>query len=197
MYHTNKIIIVEGKYDKIKLSNLVDANIIVCDGFHIYKNDQLKQMMLKLAQKQGAVLLLDSDVAGFQIRSYLRNYLSGCEVIDVFIPDIYGKEKRKIKPSKEGKLGVEGVPADVLVHCMAVAGVFEDLIPPEDPITKLDMFNFGLIGREDSTALRKELISHFSLPENLPPKSLLKVLNQISSRGEVEKITGLLLTKMR
>jgi len=188
LYTTNKIIIVEGKYDKIKLSNLIDANIIVCDGFHIYKNEDQKQMIKTLAQKHGVVLLLDSDVAGFQIRSYLRNYLTGCDVIDVYIPDIYGKERRKIRPSKEGKLGVEGVPSGVLIHCMQQAGVFEEPITSVDPITKLDMYNFGLIGKEDSASRRVRLLQHFNLPENLPPKSLIKVLNQITSREEVEKI---------
>ena len=196
MYDCNRIIIVEGKYDKIKLSSVVNANILICDGFQIYKNNEMKEMMLALAQKQGAVLLLDSDVAGFQIRSYLRNFLKDCDVIDVFIPDIYGKEKRKVKASKEGKLGVEGVPVQVLVHCLKSAGVFDDLDVNTDPITKLDMYNLGLIGKDHSNALRSELLKVYNLPRNLPPKSLLKVLNQISSRVELEENVQTLLTKM-
>ncbi len=196
MYNCSRIIIVEGKYDKIKLSSLVDANILVCDGFQIYKNEEMKTMMHTLAKKQGAVLLLDSDVAGFQIRSYLRNFLKDCDVIDAFIPDIYGKEKRKIKASKEGKLGVEGVPAQVLIHCLKSAGVFEELEVNADPITRLDMYNLGLIGKEDSNALRAALLKVYNLPQNLPPKSLLKVLNQISGREELQENVQNLLTKM-
>ena len=196
MYTCNRIIIVEGKYDKIKLSSVVNANILICDGFQIYKNEEMRAMMHTLAKKQGAVLLLDSDVAGFQIRSYLRNFLKDCDVIDVFIPDIYGKEKRKIKASKEGKLGVEGVPVQVLIHCMKSAGVFEELDANIDPITKLDMYNLGLIGKEHSNALRAELLKVYNLPQNLPPKSLLKVLNQISGREELQENVQNLLTKM-
>lgn len=186
MYSCDKIIIVEGKYDKSKLSTLVNANILICDGFRIFTDVARRQMMLSLAQAKGAVLLLDSDVAGFKIRSYLRNFLKDCQIIDVFIPDIYGKEKRKVKPSKEGKLGVEGVPSSVLIACLKSAGVFGEIKESSDPISKLDLYNLGLIGGEKSVQARAKLLKLYNLPENMPPKSLLRILNQISSLQELK-----------
>ena len=115
MIHTDRAIVVEGKYDKIKLGGLIDGVILCTGGFRIYKDKEMQQMLRALAKKQGLAVLTDSDAAGFQIRSFLRSICGKENIVDVYIPDLYGKEKRKQHPSREGKLGVEGIPEAVLL----------------------------------------------------------------------------------
>ena len=121
MIHTDRAIVVEGKYDKIKLSGIIDGVIICTDGFRIYKDKEMQSLLRTLAKRQGLAVLTDSDVAGFRIRSFLRNICGKQNIVDVYIPDLYGKEKRKAHPSKEGKLGVEGVPEEVLLRALTEA----------------------------------------------------------------------------
>lgn len=123
MIHTDRAIVVEGKYDKIKLSSMVDGVIICTGGFRVYKDKEMQAMLRALAKKQGLAVLTDSDTAGFKIRGFLRSICGKENIVDVYVPDLYGKEKRKDHPSKEGKLGVEGVPEEVLQKAFADAGI--------------------------------------------------------------------------
>ena len=125
MIHLNQTVVVEGKYDKIKLQSVLDANIIETGGFQLFQDQEKTALLRRLAQRDGIIVLTDSDVAGFQIRNYIKNIVGDTgTVIHVYIPDIYGKERRKEKPSKEGKLGVEGIPTEVLMEAFEKAGVF-------------------------------------------------------------------------
>ncbi|MBC3515515.1 DUF4093 domain-containing protein [Neobittarella massiliensis] len=195
MVACSRIIIVEGRYDKTKLSSLVQAQIIPCHGFGIYKDIQRRDFIKKMAAQYGAVILTDSDVAGFQLRSYLKNLLQGLDVLDCFIPDIYGKERRKARPGKEGKLGVEGVPAPILIQALRDCGALlpADVrapTPQGPPVTRLTLYNLGLYGSADSAALRQKLQKKLDLPENLSPKALTQVLARQFDSRQLEELVG-------
>ncbi|MBR2502939.1 MAG: toprim domain-containing protein, partial [Oscillospiraceae bacterium] len=119
----SQIIVVEGKYDAIKLDSFVDALIIPVNGFSVFKDDEKKQLLRQLGEKNGIILLTDSDSAGFKIRNYIQNICRKAEIINVYIPQIQGKESRKAAPSKEGTLGVEGINREILMQCFAQAGI--------------------------------------------------------------------------
>lgn len=125
MLRTDKVIVVEGKYDEIKLSSIIDAPIIKTDGFGIFKDREKQSLLQRLAKKRGLIILTDGDSAGFMIRNFLGNKIPEELITHVYIPDLYGKEKRKAKPSSEGKLGVEGVPKDVIISAFERAGITE------------------------------------------------------------------------
>lgn len=186
MIHTDRAIVVEGKYDKIKLSSMVDGVIICTRGFRVYKDKEMQAMLRALAKKQGLAVLTDSDTAGFKIRGFLRSICGKENIVDVYIPDLYGKEKRKDHPSKEGKLGVEGVPEEVLQKAFADAGIGAELVlQKKDPITKMDLFELGLSGRAESALRRKRLMKHLTLPEHLTTNALVTVLDALMSREEL------------
>lgn len=185
MLKIKQAVIVEGKYDKIRLSNLVDAVIIPTNGFELYKNKETAELIKMLSKKTGIIILTDSDSAGFQIRSRLRSITRGGEVINVYIPDIMGKERRKRSPSAEGKLGVEGVDDEILLEAFRKAGVFaEERTVPKDPITKADLMERGLVGGENSADKRAKLQSSLGLPVRLSANMLLEILNVMYSRKE-------------
>ena len=186
MIHTDRAIVVGGKYDKIKLSSMVDGVIICTGGFRVYKDKEMQTMLRALAKKQGLAVLTDSDTAGFKIRGFLRSICGKENIVDVYIPDLYGKEKRKDHPSKEGKLGVEGVPEEVLQKAFADAGIGAELVlQKKDPITKMDLFELGLSGRAESALRRKQLMKHLTLPEHLTTNALVTVLDALMSREEL------------
>ena len=186
MIHTDRAIVVEGKYDKIKLSSMVDGVIICTGGFRVYKDKEMQAMLRALAKKQGLAVLTDSDTAGFKIRGFLRSICGKENIVDVYIPDLYGKEKRKDHPSKEGKLGVEGVPEEVLQKAFADAGIGAELVlQKKDPITKMDLFELGLSGRAESALRRKQLMKHLTLLEHLTTNALVTVLDALMSREEL------------
>lgn len=185
MLKIKQAVIVEGKYDKIRLSNLVDAVIIPTNGFELYKNKETAELIKMLSKKTGIIILTDSDSAGFQIRSRLRSITRGGEVINVYIPDIMGKERRKRSPSAEGKLGVEGVDDEILLEAFRKAGVFaEERTAPKDPITKTDLMERGLVGGENSADKRAKLQRGLGLPVRLSANMLLEILNVMYSREE-------------
>ena len=185
MLKIKQAIIVEGKYDKIRLSNLVDAVIIPTNGFELYKNKETAELIKMLAKKTGIIILTDSDGAGFQIRSRLRNITRGGEVINVYIPDIPGKERRKRAPSAEGKLGVEGVDDEILLEAFRKAGVFaEEQTVRKDTITKADLMELGLVGGENSVDRRAKLQRSLGLPVRVSANMLLEILNVMYSREE-------------
>ena len=195
MIKIRQAVIVEGKYDKIKLSGIIDAPIIQTDGFGIFKNKELQKMIKTVAEKNGILILTDSDSAGFQIRSFIGSTVDNKYISHAYIPDIFGKEKRKAEPSKEGKLGVEGVPEKVIIEALEKAGVLcEKVEAPARPITKLDLFEGGFAGGENSASMRLKLLKYFGLPSRLSANSLVKVLNCMTTYDEyciaVEKIKG-------
>ena len=185
MIKIKQAIIVEGRYDKIKLSNLVDAVIIPTDGFAVFKDRETAELIKMLAQKTGIIILTDSDSAGFQIRARVREIARRGEVINVYIPDVEGKEKRKRKPSKQGLLGVEGIDDKTLLEAFERAGVFAEKVPaPTDPITKADLMELGLVGGNNSASLREKLQRRLGLPARLSANMLLEILNVMYSREE-------------
>lgn len=182
MIKIKQAIIVEGKYDKIKLSGIIDAPIIQTDGFGIFKDKELQCLIRNLAEKRGILVLTDSDSAGFRIRSFIGSTVDTKNIVHAYIPDIFGKESRKTEPSKEGKLGVEGVSEDIIMKALANAGVLcETAEEPERPITKLDLYELGFTGGQDSAKKRAALLKFYSFPARLSANALVKVLNSITT----------------
>lgn len=184
-------VIVEGKYDKITLENLIDALIIPTEGFGIFKNKEKCDMIRALAQKYGVIVMTDSDSAGNMIRAYIKKIVGNSRIINVYIPCLKGKEKRKTAYSKEGFLGVEGMSPEVLKAALERSGIKgREIAAKEKQITKTDMFEWGLSGGENSADLRKKLLKHLCLPENLSPNAMLDILNTLFTHGEfVEVVT--------
>ncbi|MBR5535418.1 MAG: DUF4093 domain-containing protein [Clostridia bacterium] len=185
MINIKEAIIVEGKYDKIKLQKICDALIITTDGFRIFKDRDKREFLKALAQRQGLLILTDSDRAGFVIRSHLKSFIPSEQIKNIYIPDIPGKEKRKDKPSKEGLLGVEGIDEEILTSLLRDADA--EFLKKTDPITKSDLYSLGLSGQEGSSILRKALIKELALPSRLSANSLLEILNSAYTREEFFK----------
>lgn len=184
-------IVVEGRYDKNTLSQVVDATILETAGFGVFKNSEKLSLLRRIAQKQGLIVLTDSDGAGFVIRNYLKGSIDPSLVKHAYIPDREGKERRKRTPGKEGKLGVEGMRPDVLLDVLRRAGAtfLDDGEPaPHAMLTKVDLFALGLTGRPDSAARRSALLKHLDLPEHLTPNALLDVLSALYTGDELETI---------
>ncbi|MBQ7688710.1 MAG: DUF4093 domain-containing protein [Clostridia bacterium] len=184
MFHTDRVIIVEGRYDKARLSALTDAMIVTTEGFRIFSDAEKQAFIKRLARERGLLILTDSDRAGFQIRAFIRKLASDADVINVYIPDVYGKEKRKASPSKEGKLGVEGIPNETLTDAIRRAGVFEERPgdPAREPITTADLYFAGLTGCENAADNRRRLLASLGLPARLAGASLLQTLNAFLTR---------------
>ncbi|HEX2937611.1 MAG TPA: DUF4093 domain-containing protein [Ruminiclostridium sp.] len=190
MLHIKETVIVEGKYDKIKLSSLIDAVIIETNGFSIFKDKEKLDLIRRLAEKSGVLIITDSDAAGFKIRHYLNGALPKDKVKHAYIPDILGKEPRKSAPSKEGKLGVEGIPPDAVIKSLERAGVlFEETDNHSEKrlVTKADLFEDGLTGGEDSVGKRKKLLSALNLPQRLSTNGLIDVINTVYSFEEYKE----------
>ena len=184
MFRIKEAIVVEGRYDKNTLSQLVDTVIFETSGFAIFRDDERLALLRRLAQARGLIVLTDSDGAGFVIRNYLKGAIDPALVKHAYIPDRYGKERRKRRPGKEGKLGVEGMPPQVLEQTLRQAGAtFLDEAgetpPPRRSITKADLYAAGLSGGEGSAQRRRELLKTLDLPEHLSPNALLVVLNAL------------------
>lgn len=172
-------VIVEGKYDIIKLSNLIDGLIIKTDGFGIFKDKEKQLLIKRLAKEKGIIVLTDSDSAGFMIRNFISSVVGKEKLINVYIPDVYGKEKRKAQGGKEGKLGVEGMSEQVLIEAFGKAGVLCEKSENTERrlITNIDLYEWGFSGKSDSKSKRKELLKKLCLPERMSTSSLVKVLN--------------------
>ena len=188
MRKIKEVIVVEGRYDKNSLLQVVDAVVLESEGFGIFNNRQKQKLLRSLAEKHGLIVLTDSDGAGFVIRNFIKGCVDPSRVKHAYIPDIPGKERRKSAPSREGKLGVEGMPPAVLLEALERAGAsFEDgegSYEKKDPITKLDLYRAGLSGGEGSRAARTALIQKLDLPEHLSADALLEILNMLMSRDE-------------
>ena len=180
MIRLRQAVVVEGRYDKAKLSSILDAVIIETGGFRIFKDKEKMAMLREIARRQGLIILTDSDTAGFRIRRYLSGSIPKEQLINAYIPDLYGKEKRKEKPSAEGKLGVEGVPAQVIRQALEQAGVLVDTAPdPVRRVTKTDFIEMGFSGGSNSSRLRELLKRRLKLPEHLSTNGLIDVLRCI------------------
>ena len=179
MIKINEAVIVEGKYDKIKLSAVLDTVIIETDGFAIFKDKEKQKLIRFLAEKRGIIIMTDSDSAGFKIRSFINGITKSENIKNVYMPDVYGKEKRKTEVSKEGKLGVEGMKTEVIMSALEKAGVLcaENSKTESREITRTDFFEDGISGRENSSEIRKALAKELELPERISASSLLKIIN--------------------
>ena len=188
MPEVREVIVVEGRYDKNALSQVVDAVILETSGFGVFHDAQKRKLLQSLAEKRGLIVLTDSDGAGFVIRNYIRSCVDPAFVKHAYIPDVYGKERRKKQPSKEGKLGVEGMRPQVLLEALRRAGatfIGEDAAAERpERITKTDLFRAGLSGGEGSREKRLALLHALDLPEHLTANALLDVLNAMMSRDE-------------
>lgn len=182
-----EVIVVEGKYDLNTLKQVLDAVIITTEGFGIFHQKEKLDLIARLAKVRGVVILTDSDGAGFVIRNHLKGCLEPSLVKHAYIPDVAGKERRKSRPSKEGKLGVEGMSPEVLLTALRRAGATLDDVSeaPRGEITKADLFALGLSGKPDSAQRRAELKRRLELPENLSPNALLDVLNVLTTKEEL------------
>lgn len=181
-----EVIVVEGRYDRNMLLQVVDATVVETGGFSVFNDREKLAFLRKLAQKRGLILLTDSDGAGFVIRNYLKGTIPKEQVKQAYIPDIPGKERRKRKAGKEGKLGVEGMTPEILLQALRRGGAtFAGEAAPSAaiPITKADLLDRGLIG-PGSTQKRQQLLKNLELPEHLSPNALLETLNLLMSREE-------------
>ena len=183
-----EVIVVEGRYDKNTLSQVVDAAILETGGFGIFKDKEKAALLRRLGAERGIIVLTDSDGAGFVIRNYLKSILPPEQLKQAYIPDVPGKERRKRAPGKEGKLGVEGMPPQVLLTALERCGATflgEEGVAGEDrrPITKADLMDLGLIGAE-SRARREALLRKLSLPLHMTPNAMLEALNLLYTRAE-------------
>ena len=182
MLKIKEAVVVEGRYDKNTLSQLVDTIIIETKGFGIFKDSERLSLLRRLARERGLVVLTDSDGAGFIIRNFLKGAIPPGQVKHAYIPDLFGKERRKRQPGKEGKLGVEGMRPQVLEEALRRAGAtFLDQTAgeqaPRRPITKADLFAAGLSGAPDSAARRQALLRRLELPEHMTANAMLEALN--------------------
>ena len=193
MFHIQEAIVVEGRYDKNTLSQVVDTLILETGGFQIFKDPEKMALLERAARRRGLIVLTDSDGAGFVIRNRIRGTVPAQFLKHAYIPDIYGKERRKRQPGREGKLGVEGMSPQVLESVLRRAGATfleEDSLPERSgpPLTKADLFAAGLSGGPGSGERRQALLKRLELPEHMSANALLAVLNGCYSRGEAEEI---------
>lgn len=190
MIKIDKVIIVEGRYDKIKLSSMIDGIIIETEGFGIFKDKDKQKLIRKLAETKGIAILTDSDSAGFVIRNFITSIVPKEYITNVYIPDIYGKEKRKDSPSKEGKLGVEGVSTEILKEAFIKAGigVSQSETNERKKITLNDFFDDGLTGDTQSKRKRTDLLKKLDLPERMSTKAMLDILNTFITYDEYKKL---------
>lgn len=186
MIKIKEAIVVEGRYDKNTLSQLVDTVILETNGFGIFKDKERLALLRKIAGKRGLIVLTDSDGAGFLIRSHLKGAIPQDQVKHAYIPDLFGKEKRKRKAGKEGKLGVEGMRPEVLEKALRQAGATildgEEQARSGPPLTKADLFAAGLSGGEGSKEKRQALLKKLDLPQHLTPNAMLPVLSALYDR---------------
>lgn len=190
MHKVKEVIVVEGRYDKAFLASFLDAVIVETQGFGLFSNKEQLALLRVMAEKRGLVILTDSDGGGFVIRNFLKSALPASLVKHAYIPDIPGKEKRKSSPSKEGKLGVEGMRPEVILEALRRAGATVDGEegPARGSLSKADLFALGLSGTAGSAELRQKLLKKLSLPEHMTANAMLDVLNLISDREQLEAL---------
>lgn len=188
MIKLTQAVIVEGKYDKIRLESLLDATIIPTDGFAIFKDKEKQKLIRRLAEKNGILILTDSDSAGFKIRSFLGGSIPKERVTHAYIPDVLGKERRKTEPSKEGKLGVEGMRTQALIDALEKAGVLcEQTQEKARAVEVIDLYEDGLSGRENSQEKKATLLKYLDLPQRLSTSAFLQLINTFMTYEEYKQ----------
>lgn len=190
MLKLREAIVVEGRYDKNALAQVVDAPIFETGGFGIFKNKAQLELLRQVAAKRGLIVLTDSDGAGFVIRNHLKSVIPANQLKHAYIPDIAGKERRKAVPGKEGKLGVEGMRPQILVEALRKAGatIEGETTRKTVGITKQDLMELGLSGGQDSSEKRKKLLKKLNLPEHMSANAMLQALDLLY---DVEKLKAL------
>ena len=192
MYHIKEAILVEGIYDKIKLSQFIDGVILVSGGFSVMNNKSLQKAIKTMAEKTGLVILTDSDSAGIKIRNFVKQLAPDSNILNAYVPEIKGREKRKDKSSKEGLLGVEGISEEIIIDALKKSGALIEgskLSPKaQREITKTDMYRLGLSGKENSLYLRQEISKKLGLPSKLSANSLLDVINRLLTYEELKEM---------
>ena len=190
MVKIKEAIVVEGRYDKNTLSQIVDAPILETSGFGIFKDKQQMALLRRIAETKGLIVFTDSDGAGFVIRNHIKSAIPGKYLKHAYIPDVYGKEKRKASPGKEGKLGVEGMTGDVILESLRRAGatIEDEEAHSANQITKQDLMELGLSGGPDASARRLKLLKELRLPERMSPNAMLQALNLLYTLEELTTI---------
>lgn len=190
MIKVREAIVVEGRYDKNTLSQIVDAPILETSGFGIFKDKKQLDLLRQVAEKRGLIVLTDADGAGFVIRNHLKGAIPEKYLKHAYIPDVEGKERRKSAPGKEGKLGVEGMRPEVIVEALRRAGatISDEEESVSHGITKLDMVPLGLSGGLNASAKRLKLLQRLNLPEHMSANAMLQVLNLLYSLEELREI---------
>ena len=187
MIKISQAIVVEGRYDKNTLSQIVDAPVFETSGFHIMKDKATQALLRRVAMERGLIVFTDSDGGGFVIRNFLKQIIPAQYLFHAYIPDIYGKEKRKSAPGKEGKLGLEGMSGEVILTALENCGA--NFHPNEkQPITKQHLFALGLSGQANSSILRKQLLKKLELPEHMSANAMLQALDVLYSPEELADI---------
>ena len=195
MVKIREAIVVEGRYDKNTLSQIVDAPIFETSGFGIMKDKETLSLLRRVAATRGLIVFTDSDGAGFVIRNYLKGAIPATQLKHAYIPDIPGKERRKTTPGKEGKLGVEGMSPEVILESLRRAGATMEQgeASAAGGITKQDLMELGLSGCADSSFQRKALLKHLQLPEHMSSNAMLQALNLLLTKEELTAIVGSIL----
>ena len=190
MVKIKEAIVVEGRYDKNTLSQILDAPILETSGFGIFKDKQQMRLLRRIAETRGLIVFTDSDGAGFVIRNHIKSAIPGKYLKHAYIPDIYGKEKRKAAPGKEGKLGVEGMTKEVILEALRRAGatIEGEETAPVRQITKQDLMELGLSGGPDASSNRLKLLKKLNLPERMSPNAMLQALNLLYTLEELSEI---------
>lgn len=183
MLKISRPIIVEGKYDRLRVLSVADATVISTDGFGIFKKSETAALIRKLAARRGIIVLTDSDGAGLVIRNYIKGITRGADVINVYVPQIKGKERRKKAPSKEGYLGVEGMEREVIEKALAPYDDGGDGAP-KMTLTKADFYSLGLSGKDNSAERRKTLARRLGLPQNISASALIEAINLTATKDE-------------
>lgn len=189
MIRIKEAIVVEGRYDKNTLSQIVDAPILETSGFGIFKDKQQMELLRRVAQSRGLIVFTDSDGAGFVIRNHIKSTIPAQYLKHAYTPDIFGKERRKAAPGKEGKLGVEGMTPEVIAEALRRAGAtfLDGQQPTRGAITKQDMASLGLSGSKDAAAKRQALLKMLDLPEHMSANALLQALNLLYTLEELTR----------
>ncbi len=183
MLHITKAIIVEGIYDRQRVNEVCDAYCITTGGFDIFKNREKKEFIRRLAREKGIIVLTDSDKAGFAIRSHIKSIVREGEVLNVYIPEVFGKERRKVKPSAEGTVGVEGIEREALIQILKPFAAEDGR--KDDPVTKADFFELGLTGAPDSGARRKALCKRLGIPQRISANALIGAVNAVMTKSQL------------
>ena len=190
MVKIKEAIVVEGRYDKNTLSQIVDAPILETSGFGIFKDKQQMALLRRVAESRGLIVFTDSDGAGFVIRNHIKSVIPAKFLKHAYIPDIYGKERRKSAPGKEGKLGVEGMSPEIIVEALRRSGATleGEASKPRNQITKQDLMELGLSGGADASAKRLALLKKLDLPEHMSANAMLQALNLLYSLEELREL---------